>query len=113
MLDLTGERRERLTGEWNRLHRRHRRTRRRPKTSKRKRPVRFYRMLARFDGACGLCDTSFRLGEPIYWCAKTPTTAVCRCHESCYQTHVGTWGPSRQPSPSEAALRLLREQVVR
>jgi hypothetical protein len=110
MLDLTGETPERLTGTWTRLYRRHRRTRRRVKTKKTTPP--FYRLLARFDGTCGLCGTSFRLGEPIYWCPKTPTTTVCRCHDACYQKHMGTWKPSSKPSPSESELRRLREQAV-
>jgi hypothetical protein len=108
MLDLTGETPERLAGTSSRLYRRHRRTRRRVKTKK----TTFYRLLARFDGTCGMCDTSFRLGEPIYWCPKTPSTAVLRCHEACYQKHMGIWGPSREASPSESALRVQREQVV-
>lgn len=110
MLDLTGETLERLTGTSSRLYRRHRRTRRRVKTKKTTPP--FYRLLARFNGMCDMCGTAFRLGEPIYWCPKTPTTRVLRCHEACYQKHMGALTPSRKPSPSESELRRLREQAV-
>jgi hypothetical protein len=108
MLDVTTETLDRLTGTSSRLYRRHRRTRRRAK----KHQSMFYRLLARFDGTCGFCGTSFRLGEPIYWCPKTSTTRVLRCHDACYEKHMGIWGPSREASPSESALRVQREQVV-
>ena len=54
----------------------------------------FYPGLARFDGFCDVCSTSFKLGDRIYWCAKTPTSRTCRCHELCYLKKMGTLGPS-------------------
>jgi hypothetical protein len=79
-----------------------RRPRRQPKEPK------FIRVLALSFGYCGICATSFKTGDPIYWCAKTDKTDTFRCHEICYLTRMQKLSPSWKPSPTESELAAMR-----
>src|SRR4051812_25698653 len=76
-------------------------------------PTHFYRVLARFTGFCGICNTSFTTGEPIYWCPKTLISRTMRCHEQCYLHRTGMLVPSSKPTPPESELRQAREKWKR
>src|SRR2546430_532115 len=82
--------------------RRSRRARRSNGKKKTDRPVTFYKLLARFDGFCRVCSTSYTVGDQIYWCPKTPTTHEMTCHALCYLKLITRSKSSRPPATPNA-----------
>ena len=60
----------------------------------------FYSTLAQFDGYCGMCSTSFGVGQQIYYCAKTDTTPTMRVHQHCYLKQMNLYAPSNPSRPT-------------
>ena len=91
------------------------RQRRRAEAKKRQRSkkhhqCRFLPTLAWFDGWCDICGRPYGVGESIYLWRKTADTVAFKCHHRCYESRMGTLGPSWRPSPTESELTAVRDQ---